>query len=729
MATANTIEQTVYRIPNMDCAAEEAEIRHALRDVDGLRGLRFRLGARELQVEALPGSLPEVESRLRAAGFAPNEAAHGHDHHHHGHAHDHAHGWADRARGLLLAPGLARIIVALVLALGAELMHALLAEDWAPLGMALAALAVLLSGLSTYWKGLQSLRRLRLNISALMAVAVTGAFLIGQWPEASMVMALYALSEYLEARAVDRARGAIDDLLRMAPDEVELLGADGQWQAVPAIEVPVDARVRVKPGARLALDGVVTAGASALDEAPVTGESLPVDKAVGDTVYAGTLNQTGVLELRVTAAARDTQLARIIHAVEQAQAARAPTQAFIDRFAGIYTPVVFVLALAVALLGPWLMGWPWLDALYKALVLLVIACPCALVIATPVTLVSALARAARRGLVVKGGLHLEQARRVRAIAFDKTGTLTEGRPALVAHEALAAEAPADWPRWAATLAGASHHPVSRAIAQGLAAEGVQPLPFDAFVDRPGNGVEAVVAGHPLQLIGWRAAQAQGLATAELAARLAPHQAEGRSISLLVEDGRVLALLAVADTVKPHAHEALAELRALGVTSVMLSGDNQAAAQAVGRVVGVDEAQGELLPQDKLERIAALRARHGFTAMVGDGINDAPALASADLGVAMGGAGTDTAMEAADVVVMNDDLRRLPELLRLSGRVHGVLWQNIVLALGIKAAILVLALAGLATMWMAVFADVGASLLVVANGLRLLRPAREHSAAP
>ncbi|HMN21685.1 MAG TPA: cation-translocating P-type ATPase [Ottowia sp.] len=723
MHTARTIEQAVYRIPNMDCAAEEAEIRQALGDVAGLRGLRFRLGARELQVDALPGSLPEVEARLRQAGFAPRgAAAHGADQPH-DHDHDHAHaqaGWRARAGALLLAPGLARLVLALLLALAAELIHAFAPAAWVPAGMALAALAVLLSGLATYWKGLRSLRRLRLNISALMAVAVTGAFLIGQWPEASMVMALYALSEFLEARAVDRARGAIGDLLRMAPDAVELLDADGQWRVVAATEVQPGARVRVKPGARLALDGVVTAGASALDESPVTGESLPVDKGVGDTVYAGTLNQTGVLELRVTAAARDTQLARIIHAVEQAQATRAPTQAFIDRFAGTYTPVVFMLALAVALLGPALLGWPWHGALYKALVLLVIACPCALVIATPVTLVSALARAARRGLVIKGGLHLEQARRVRAIAFDKTGTLTEGRPALVARQALTADLPADWPRWAATLAGASDHPVSRAIAQGLAAEGVRPLPFDGFVDQPGHGVEAVVAGRHLRLIGWRAAQALGLESAELAAKLAPHQAEGRSLSLLVEGARVLALLAVADTVKPHAQAALAELRALGVRTVMLSGDSQAAAQAVGQAVGVDVAQGELLPQDKLERIAALRARHGFTAMVGDGINDAPALASADLGVAMGGAGTDIAMEAADVVVMNDDLRRLPELLRLSGRVHGVLWQNIVLALGIKVAILVLALAGLATMWMAVFADVGASLIVVANGLRLLR---------
>jgi len=712
----------------MDCAAEEAEIRHALRDIAGLRGLRFRLGARELHVEALPGSLAEIEASLRAAGFAPatdpgaaHDAAHDHDH---GHSHGPAQTPARPAidwHSALLAPGLPRIGAALVLALAAELAHAFAPPAWAPAGVALAVLAVALSGLATYWKGLLALRRARLNISALMTVAVTGALLIGQWPEAAMVMALYALAEHLEARAVDRACGAIGDLLRMAPDEVEQQGADGQWRAVAALQVPVGAVVRAKPGARLALDGVVTEGRSAVDEAPVTGESLPVDKGVGDTVYAGTLNQTGLLVLRVTAAARDTQLARIIHAVEQAQASRAPTQAFVDRFAGVYTPVVFALALAVAVLGPWAMGWAWHDALYKALVLLVIACPCALVIATPVSLVSALAQAARRGLLIKGGVHLEQARRVRAIAFDKTGTLTVGRPSLVAAEALDDAVPAaPWQRWAATLAGASDHPVSRAIAAGLAAQGVLPGAMTDFADRPGEGIHARIDGQQLRLIGWRAAQAQGLGDAALAARLAPHQAQGRSVSLLASGDEVLALLAVADTIKPHAPEALAELKAMGIVTVMLSGDSPAAAQAVGRAVGVSQADGGLLPEDKLARIAALQARHGMTAMVGDGINDAPALASADLGVAMGGAGTDIAMEAADVVVMNDDLRRLPELLRLSRRVHGVLWQNIALALGIKAVFLVLAVAGGATMWMAVFADMGASLMVVANGLRLLR---------
>ena len=754
-----TTESITWRIPNMDCAAEESEIRHALRDVAGVQRLAFRLGARELRVDAAPGALPEVAQRLRAAGFAPqvpgapkaaaaegpacdsaacgpmqlsthdhqhDDHGHGHEHdHHHDHDHDHADEAATGWRTLLLAPGLPRIGAALVLALAAEAVHALAPGGWAAVGMGLAVAAVLLSGLSTYLKGVNALRRGRLNISALMAVAVTGALLIGQWPEAAMVMALYALAEHLEARAVDRARGAIGGLLQMAPDTVEQRAADGAWQAVAAAEVPVGAVMRVKPGARLALDGVVTAGQSAIDQSPVTGESLPVDKAPGDAVYAGTLNQSGVLEVRVTAAAQDTQLARIIHAVEQAQSERAPTQAFIDRFAAVYTPAVFVLALGVALLGPWLAGWTWLTAIYKALVLLVIACPCALVIATPVTVVSALANAARRGVLVKGGVYLENARRLKAVALDKTGTLTEGKPVLVASEILSkTELSAHVLPAAAALSAQSDHPVSRAIAQGLASQDVTAGEVTQFIDRPGSGVEGVVSGQRLRLVSVRALEGTDLVTAELTERLAVHQAAGRSVSLLVSDTEVLALFAVADTLKDHAPEAVRELHALGVKTVMLSGDHAAAAQAVAAAAGVAEAHGQLMPADKLTRIAELQARSGPTAMVGDGINDAPALAAADIGIAMGAAGTDTAMEAADVVVMNDDLRRLPGLIRLSRRTHAVLWQNIALALGIKAVFLVLALAGSATMWTAVFADMGASLIVVANGLRLLRARTE-----
>ena len=531
-----------------------------------------------------------------------------------------------------------------------------------------------------------------------------------------MVMALYAIAELIEARAVDRARNAIKGLLDLAPDTAEVRQPDGGWQDVAAAQVPIGAVVRVKPGGRIPLDGTVAGGASAVNQAPVTGESIPVDKAVGDPVFAGTINETGTLEVAVTAAASDTTLARIIHAVEQAQGSRAPTQQFVDRFAAIYTPAVFIAAVLVAVLTPPLLGFTWMEALYKALVLLVIACPCALVIATPVTVVSGLASAARRGILIKGGVYLEEAHKLRAIALDKTGTITEGKPRLVAQEVLATNE-AQVLAWAAALAGHSDHPVSHAIAQGLepGVEGVE-----GFTALAGRGVQARVGGHALVLGNHRLIEERGLCSPALEATLAGHEAQGRTVTLLASDTQVLALFAVADTIKPSSREAVAQLHALGVASVMLTGDNAATAQTIAAQAGIDEARGNLLPEDKLAAIEALQARHGPTAMTGDGINDAPALARAHIGIAMGAAGTDTAMEAADVVIMNDDLRRIPEMIGLSRRTRRVLLQNIGLALGIKAVFLVLAVLGDASMWMAVFADMGASLIVVFNGLRLLR---------
>jgi Cd2+/Zn2+-exporting ATPase len=575
-----------------------------------------------------------------------------------------------------------------------------------------------LAGFSTYRKGFTALRQGRLNISALMSVAVTGAFLIGQWPEAAMVMALYAIAELIEARAVDRARNAIKSLLDLTPDTAEVRQPDGTWRELSAANVALEAIIRVKPGARIPLDGVVMAGSSAVNQAPVTGESLPVDKVAGDPVFAGTINGTGALEMRVTAAASNTTLARIIQAVEQAQGSRAPTQQFVDKFAAIYTPTVFGLAVAVALLTPWLMDLSWMEALYKALVLLVIACPCALVIATPVTVVSGLASAARRGILIKGGVYLEGAHKIKVIALDKTGTITEGKPRLVATEALPSPIPQTQVlRWAGDLAGHSDHPVSKAIAQGLDRSNGQ---LEQFTALPGRGVQARTDGQTLILGNHRLIEERGLCSPAIEARLAEHESQGRTVTLLAMDSQVLAIFAVADTIKESSREALAELHALGVRSVMLTGDNPATAQTIARQAGIDDARGNLLPEDKLTAIQNLQAEHGPTAMTGDGINDAPALARSDIGIAMGAAGTDTAMEAADVVIMNDDLRRIPELIRLSRRTRAVLWQNIVLALGIKSVFLVLSVVGNATMWMAVFADMGASLIVVFNGLRLLR---------
>ncbi|ANY63826.1 copper-translocating P-type ATPase [Comamonas aquatica] len=610
-------------------------------------------------------------------------------------------------------------MAALVFATGAEVLSFFAPDQmaWKVAGMAIAALAIWLAGIDTYKKGIAALLRGKLNINALMSVAVTGAFLIGQWPEAAMVMALYAIAELIEAKAVDRARNAIKGLLELAPEEALVLGPNGAWSATPVAAVAIGATVRIKPGERVPLDGKVTKGNGAINQAPVTGESIPVDKAPGDQVFAGTINETGELEFEVTALSSNTTLARIIQAVEQAQGTRAPTQRFVDRFAAIYTPAVFAIAVAVAVLTPFLMGLTWLEALYKALVLLVIACPCALVISTPVTVVSGLAAGARRGILIKGGTYLEDARLLKAVALDKTGTITEGKPKLVQWHVWGAGDEAAAQQMAASLAGRSDHPVSKAIIQGLEVPGPEAENFKAL---PGRGVEGVVNGVRLVLGNHRLIHERGLCTPELEAELAIHEKQGRTVTLLADDSCVLALFAVADTIRETSKQAIVDLKALGVTSVMLTGDNTATAKAIAAQAGIDDARGDLLPEAKLDAIKEMQKRYGATGMTGDGINDAPALAQADIGFAMGGAGTDTAMEAADVVIMNDNLQRVAETVRLSKRTHAVLWQNITLALGIKSVFLVMAVVGTATMWMAVFADMGASLLVVGNGLRLLR---------
>ena len=699
----------------MDCASEESEIRRAVEGVPGVLGLRFQLGERSLRIAGEPQAALAAVEAIRNTGFevhawpdAPESTSAGA-----GSDHEHEH-------AATTGSGLPRLLSALALATAAEGLSFLVPDaPWSKwVGLAVAAAAIALAGFSTFSKGLTALRHGRLNINALMSVAVAGAFVIGQWPEAAMVMALYAIAELIEARSVDRARNAISGLLALSPDTADLRQPDGTWKTVPVGDVPIGATVRVRPGERVAMDAVVTEGSTSLDQAPVTGESLPVDKGPGDAVFAGTINQTGTIECRVTAAASQSTLARIIHAVEQAQGSRAPTQRFVDRFAAVYTPAVFVLALAVAIAGPWLFGWTVLAAVYKALVLLVIACPCALVISTPVTVVSGLASAAKRGILIKGGVHLEQARLIKAVALDKTGTITEGKPRLVEWEMLTTSLPRSQAEHiAAALAAHSDHPVSRAIAAGLTPNSVEARNFSAL---SGRGIEADIGGQRYVLGNHRLIEERGQCCAEIEAVLHRHEAAGRTVSLLATASGVLALFAVADTIKPSSAAAIGELKAMGITPVMLTGDNQATAEAIGREAGLTDIRGNLLPEDKLAAIQAMQKQYGATAMTGDGINDAPALAQADIGVAMGAAGTDIAMEAADVVVMNDDLRRIAETVRLSQRTHAVLWQNIVLALGIKVVFLLLALFDNASMWMAVFADMGASLLVVFNGLRLMR---------
>lgn len=694
---------TRLRIAKMDCPTEESLIRGKLQGLPGVQSLDFNLMQRTLTVRHAPEAIQPAIEAIESLGMEtevqktdvprdPQVPAH-------------KTSWFPMAVSGIAA----------VLAEGVYWVND--GNHWAVIVLAL--VSIFTGGLSTYKKGWIALKNRNLNMNALMSIAVTGGMVIGHWPEAAMVMFLFALAEVIEAKSLDRARNAIRGLMDLAPETATVRQPDGSWAELPAKQIAKGTVVRVRPGERIALDGLITSGRSAINQAPITGESLPVEKAEGDQVFAGTINETGSFEYQVTAGASDSTLARIIHAVESAQGSRAPTQRFVDQFARIYTPAVFVVAVLVAVVPPLAFGGEWFDWIYKALVLLVIACPCALVISTPVTIVSGLAAAARRGILIKGGVYLEGGRKLKALALDKTGTLTHGKPEQTDFLPLIGDAQ-QVAAWAASLAARSDHPVSQAIARKANREGVSLHEVDDFAALPGRGVRGRIDGRMLQMGNHRLAKELGLSEVALQSQLQGLERQGKTAILLMNESTVLGIFAVADTVKETSREAVADLQALGVRTLMLTGDNQYTADAIAAQVGISEARGDQLPEDKLKTIESLIGGEGQVGMVGDGINDSPALARSDIGFAMGAAGTDTAIETADVALMDDDLRKIPTFIRLSRTTASILTQNIVLALGIKAVFLALTFTGHATMWMAVFADMGASMLVVFNGLRLLK---------
>nr|WP_312452553.1 heavy metal translocating P-type ATPase [Stutzerimonas nitrititolerans] len=688
----------------MDCPTEERLITDKLSGMPGITALQFNLLQRTLTISHEPQALAPALAAIRALGFTPQLVT-------------------DAMPSTETQPSSKgqwwRLGFSGLAAVTAETLHF---GEWAPEWSiaAISIVAVLLCGLTVYRKGWIALTNRNLNINALMSIAVTGAILIGEWPEAAMVMFLFAVAELIEARSLDRARNAIRGLMDLAPERVTVQQDDGRWLEVAVAHVAIGSLVRVRPGERIGLDGEVVRGHSTIDQAPITGESLPVEKATGDPVFAGTINQHGELDYRVTAQASQSTLARIIHAVEEAQGSRAPTQRFIDRFSRIYTPAVVLFSVAVAIVPPLLADGQWFDWLYRALVLLVVACPCALVISTPVTIVSGLAVAARRGILIKGGVYLENGRKITHLALDKTGTITCGKPVQTDFLALADGSYETSRSAAASLAHRSDHPVSQAIARTAAEQSVALYEVENFEALPGRGVRGSIDGRRYQLGNQRLLAELGFGSPALEGALDQLERQGKTAVILSDEHRVLALFGVADTLRETSKTAIDELHALGVKTLMLTGDNPHTAQAIARQVGIDKARGSLLPTDKLDAIEALMGGQHTIGMVGDGINDAPALARADIGFAMAAAGTDTAIETADVAIMDDDLRKIPAFIRLSRQTVAVLAQNITLALGIKAVFLVATLMGHATMWMAVFADMGVSLLVVLNGLRLLR---------
>ncbi|MEO9929986.1 MULTISPECIES: heavy metal translocating P-type ATPase [Rhodopirellula] len=570
-------------------------------------------------------------------------------------------------------------------------------------------------------KAWRSLITLRPDMNLLMSIAVVGAIAIGEWFEGAAVAFLFSLSLLLESWSIGRARRAIASLMDLTPPVAHLRDESGEVRDVPPADVPVGSTLVVRPGEKIPLDGEVVVGNSDVNQAPITGESVPVEKQAGDELFAGTINGDGLLEMRSTKAAEDTTLARIIQMVGDAGSKRAPSEKWVEKFAAIYTPVVMAVALLMLLIPTLLLGQPWSVWIYRSLVLLVIACPCALVISTPVSVVAALAAAARQGVLVKGGVFIELPGKLVAIAMDKTGTLTKGAPEVIDVVPMNGHDEEELLSRAGALELNSNHPLARAIVDEIKKRGMTMPPAESFETIQGKGATGVMDGKTYWLGSHRYLEQRGQETPEVHQQLGAMQDAGRTVVVIGNDEHVCGFITLADAIREETRDAIKALHAVGIKQiVMLTGDNAGTAKAIGKEAGIDEVHAELLPEDKVAAVEDLVARYEHVAMIGDGVNDAPALARASLGLAMGAAGSDAAIETADIALMSDDLSKLPWLIRHSRRTLSIIRQNIWFSLALKALFVVLTLMGVASLWAAIAADMGASLLVIANGLRLLR---------
>ncbi len=716
-----------FKVQGLDCAEEVAVLRREVGSlVGGENNLAFDVlnGRMTVLDEAPPISAEDIRQAVRKTGMTavewrPEQAGARDE----GDQHRRQQVWFTSLSGLLVAAG---FIIHVWFAGGfTEAIRLLAGHDGnaMPLPEVIAyALAVAFGIRFVIVKAWYAARSLRPDMNLLMMVAVAGAIVIGEWFEAATVAFLFALSLALESWSVARARRAIAALLDLAPPIVRLLRADESEADVPVADVKPGDRFIVPAGERIALDGRVVAGASAVNQAPITGESVPVEKEHGAEVFAGTINGDGTLTVEATKVAENTMLARIIRMVEEAHARRAPSEQWVERFARVYTPAVMGLAILVFLVPPIAFGGAWDDWFYRALVLLVIACPCALVISTPVSIVAALASAAREGVLIKGGAYIELPAHLHAIAMDKTGTVTRGEPEVVQVIALSGHTEAELLARAAALEARSTHPLARAILRHAERRGVKPTPAADVQVLKGKGLTGVFDGEQFWLGSHRYVAERGQDNPEIVAQAGALEADGKTVIVIGNARHVCGLIAVADTIREEAREVVEQLHKAGIARVvMLTGDNRVTAEAIAREVGIDEVHAELLPEDKVTKVEELVRRYQVVAMVGDGVNDAPALARANLGIAMGAIGSDAAIETADIALMTDDISKLPWLTRHSKRTLAIIRQNIVFSLGVKAIFVVLTFAGFATLWGAIAADVGASLLVVVNALRLLRP--------
>jgi Zn2+/Cd2+-exporting ATPase len=702
--------QTTLQVAGVDCAEEVSAIRRALKPLIGVRDVRVNIMSGMASISHDESVTPEA--LIKAIGRTGLKAT------------------REGEKPVNDAPQGQKQRLVSVCVSGAFTLFGLLIEwtHFAPKSAAIGCflMAIISGGWFIAPKAIAAARRFAPDMNLLMTIAVLGAAGIGEWSEGAAVAFLFALSELLESFSVARARQAIQSLLKLAP-ETALRKNGNAFDEVPVKEVTVNDIIAVKSGARIPLDGTVSTGASSVDQAPITGESMPVEKKQGDQVFAGTINGEGSLEVRVTKGHSDTTLAKIIHLVEEAQSQKALSQRFVDVFAKYYTPSVMALALLVFLTPPIVAGAAWGTWFYRALVLLVIACPCALVISTPVSIVSGLTAMARRGVLIKGGAFLEAIGQLKALAVDKTGTITEGRPSVTRVIPLNSTEEAEIARIAAAVDTHSDHPLAQAVVKYAKERGIDFPRSENYQARTGRGAEGEVAGHRYFVGNHRFTHELAICSEEVERFLARVEEQGQSVVVVGHKphadcaGEALGIIAIGDTMRTNAPEAIRSLHATGVRKiVMLSGDNQRTVNAIAKQAGIDEAHGDLLPDQKIERIRALLAEHKQVAMIGDGVNDAPAMAAATIGIAMGAAGTDTAIETADVALMKDDLSKVAEAVRLGRRTVRVIQFNIGLAIAIKSVFLVLAILGYTSLWLAIAADTGATLIVIANALRLLR---------
>jgi Zn2+/Cd2+-exporting ATPase len=705
MATCTVCElhaESTFKVEGMDCREEVAMLERRFKHLAGLEDFSADLMGQRLHVKY-------DAAKLSAAAIASAVADTG------------MRAWLEHEEPIAVGEHGLRWRQLAVAASGALLGAGLAADLWGIGGAAWPfALSFAIALPLPARRAWRAIRMRSLDINVLMMIAATGAIALGQLSEAAAVVFLFAVAQTLEARTLDRARSAIRALMDLTPADAIVRDASGE-RRVDVDEIALGSVIVVRPGDKIPLDGEVVAGASFVNQAPVTGESLPVDKAIGDLVFAGTINGRGALEVRVTRGRRDTTLARIIHLVERAQGQRAPAQALVERFARIYTPVVIALAVIVALAPPVVAQMPWRDAIYRALVLLVVSCPCALVISTPVSVVAALAGAARKGVLIKGGVHLEHTSAVKCVAFDKTGTLTRGTPEVVDVVPLNGAAVTSILALAASVERRSTHPIAHAILAHAASRAVPSMPADDVAAMSGRGTEGRVDGARVLLGNHRLFEERGLCSPILHERVVASSSAGETAVLVACDEQPIGMIMIADRARESGRDAVEMLRRQGVDRVvMLTGDSRGTAQALARQLGVDEWRAELLPEDKVTAVEELRRTYGSVAMVGDGVNDAPALASADVGIAMGAAGSAAALETADVALMADELLKIPYTFRLSRATVRNIKANLAISIVMKAAFVVAALAGVATLWMAIVADTGASVVVIANALRLLR---------